>query len=437
MKTILIVATLFLFGQANAQCVRLYVKEHLIGLPICKLSSGDWIEICEQSTEVIGCPRSLYIYQIGSSIGSFTYKLSLDRGWPVHYMTLMVNPTTRRFGFEIEGQSAVYSYYTEEEWNIEIQKAKKLEEQRTNEKIGIDNKKYPEINASLARNDLKLAESLIYQLNYPQSYPQYETFNRLNFARKKEEDQSLSHKIDSLLKINLPEQAAKLFSGYHFPSQEEEIKMKVWKALEKYINDSNITQTIIEKDLMTFISANKKNEFFLDLSNGANEIVFNQSGLALINGKLTDLKAPIQYKYFGKNNEFKLPISAIGTLNVSVQSDFLGMPYLATSRNSEIWQTGKGRYYVYTWLGAGWFHEKVSTKFISDIPKNEIWEIQDLKVRTFINNELIINEFTKIDILGKHKLKRRIGTKIRRSLILTGLFGSMIIYASTNEESGG
>jgi len=39
----------------------------------------------------------------------------LDRGWSTHYMTLMVNPSTKRFGFILQGQTAMYSYYTEEE----------------------------------------------------------------------------------------------------------------------------------------------------------------------------------------------------------------------------------------------------------------------------------------------------------------------------------
>lgn len=115
MKKLFLSIFLFWFGQVNAQCVKLYVKEHLEGSPICNLSEGDYIEICEDDNEINGCPRSLYIYDKGSTTSSLTYKLSLDKGWSTHYMTLMVTPSTKRFGFILQGQTASYSYYTEAE----------------------------------------------------------------------------------------------------------------------------------------------------------------------------------------------------------------------------------------------------------------------------------------------------------------------------------
>lgn len=115
MKILILSTTILFFGQFTAQCVKLYVKEHLSGSPICQLSEGDYIEICEDDNEVNGCPRDFYVYDKGSSNGNFTYELSLDKGWSTHYMTLMVNTTTKRFGFILQGQSAMYSYYTEAE----------------------------------------------------------------------------------------------------------------------------------------------------------------------------------------------------------------------------------------------------------------------------------------------------------------------------------
>ena len=117
-----------------AQCVKLYITDHIDGSPICNLTEGDYIEICEEKNEVNGCPRNLYIYDKGSSLGSLTYNLSLDRGWTTHYAKLSVNTTTKRLGFEIQGQIGIYSYSTkpisEEEKNRKLQAQIQREEER-------------------------------------------------------------------------------------------------------------------------------------------------------------------------------------------------------------------------------------------------------------------------------------------------------------------
>jgi hypothetical protein len=51
MKNLILSTTILFFGQFTAQCVKLYVKEHLSGSPICQLSQGDYIEICEDDNE--------------------------------------------------------------------------------------------------------------------------------------------------------------------------------------------------------------------------------------------------------------------------------------------------------------------------------------------------------------------------------------------------
>jgi hypothetical protein len=115
-KTILSFIVLLLSFISTAQCVRLYVNEHLLGSPICRLTNGDYIEICEDENEVHGCPYDFYVYNKGWSNGNLTYELSLDKGrLATHYLTLMVNTQTQRFGFIQQGQTAMYSYYTEGE----------------------------------------------------------------------------------------------------------------------------------------------------------------------------------------------------------------------------------------------------------------------------------------------------------------------------------
>jgi hypothetical protein len=118
--------TTFLF---SAQCTTLYITEHQSGSPICNLQEGSYIEIC--GDEVIGCPRNLYVYKKGYQSGSIVYNLTLDQGWTTHYGKLLVNPNTMRLGFEIQGQTAVYSYSTKpmsDERKRELQR--KEEEER-------------------------------------------------------------------------------------------------------------------------------------------------------------------------------------------------------------------------------------------------------------------------------------------------------------------
>ena len=170
MKSLAITIMLLFSGNLSAQCVKLYVQEHLTGSPICNLSEGDYIEICEDANEVNGCPRNFYVYDKGSSYGNLTYELSLDRGWSTHYMTLMVNPKTKRFGFILQGQTAMYSYITE----TEMAQTRKLqaEQQRIEYEIRVqqarieDERVKVEINSALEQKEYFKALQFHAVLNY-------------------------------------------------------------------------------------------------------------------------------------------------------------------------------------------------------------------------------------------------------------------------------
>jgi hypothetical protein len=170
MKNLILSTTILFFGQFTAQCVKLYVKEHLSGSPICQLSQGDYIEICEDDNEVNGCPRDFYVYDKGSSYGSFTYELSLDKGWSTHYMTLMVNPTTKRFGFILQGQTAMYSYYTESETESnrasQAERDRIINQNRIEQAKAFDEKTKVEINSALEQKEYFKALQLFSLLNY-------------------------------------------------------------------------------------------------------------------------------------------------------------------------------------------------------------------------------------------------------------------------------
>lgn len=199
MKKLILVATLISHGQINAQCVKIYVKEHLSGDPICQLSNGDYLELCLDDKEVNGCPRNLYIYDMGFSAGSQTYELSLDKGWRTHYMTLMVNTTTKRFGFILQGQTALYSYYTENEMKDREEQENKQRQAQEVLYRKSDQAKYSIIDDALAAGNVELFKKSIKSLHYPRSYPNYKAYEKMEEARKQKEDIILLNKIDSLI----------------------------------------------------------------------------------------------------------------------------------------------------------------------------------------------------------------------------------------------
>ena len=144
MKSILTLLICTISLYSSPQCVKFYIQEHSSGSRICNLSAGDYIEICEDENEVNGCPRNFYIYDKGYLSGSLTYELSLDRGWSTHYMTLMVNPNTKRIGFSLQGQNGVYSYITEKEMELiraEQEKQQAIENKKLEELAKLQDKK--------------------------------------------------------------------------------------------------------------------------------------------------------------------------------------------------------------------------------------------------------------------------------------------------------
>lgn len=180
MKNLFLSICLFSLGQVNAQCVKLYVKEHLSGSPICKLMQGDYIEICEDDKEVNGCPYNFYIYDKGFASGSLTYELSLDRGWSTHYMSLFVNPSTKRFGFIQQGQTAIYSYYTEAEmtakWALQNEQESIANQRRAEQSTIQDNQTKISINNALDGKEYFKALQLFSNLNFRDN----ELLNKIN-----------------------------------------------------------------------------------------------------------------------------------------------------------------------------------------------------------------------------------------------------------------
>jgi hypothetical protein len=298
MKCFLFVITLFFFIPLKAQCVKLFVDEHLSGSPICNLVSGDYIEICEDWNEVTGCPKYLYIYKKGSNLGTNTYYLSLDKGWSTYYAKLSVNPSTKLFGFEIQGQTGVYSYYTESELSKINEQKEKLKEAQ----IKTDRQRYTALDQLIKSDDYTEAKKILEQLYYPESYPKYWLFKGI-------EDGVILDKIDSLIsRINLNssdgcvnkesfvedqnriKEISNLYNKLNYNS--EPLKRKIAsKVVNRYsdanfyiIDDYNALDMSDQENLRAILSCVSKGS---KLKGGlAHELFVEQNGDVLINDKL-------------------------------------------------------------------------------------------------------------------------------------------------------
>lgn len=270
MKTLFLSISLFWIGQVNAECIKLYIKEHLEGSPICYLKSGDYIEICEEENEINGCPRNFYVYDKGFSLGSLTYKLSLDKGWSIHYMTLMVNPTTQRFAFIIQGQTALYSYYTEAEMT-KIQKQKEADYEISKSKIEKQNSEQDILTTNQIHNALK-------NKYYLKALNLYQNLNKENSDLLGEINKyflPIKSKLDILYLDYLKEyQIAKkeyLQNPEKFISnnieyiKEYQISLDGHAAFLKKINDTSNEE--IKKDRELFLKVLKDYSFFYEKNN--------------------------------------------------------------------------------------------------------------------------------------------------------------------------
>ena len=267
MKSILTLFILTISLYSSAQCVKLYIKEYLGGSPICNLSAGDYIEICEDENEVNGCPRNFYIYNKGSEDGSYTYELSLDRGWSTHYMTLMVNPKYKRIGFSLQGQNGFYSYITENEMeSIRAEQAEQqaIENQKRVELAKLqDEKRYLLIDQLYLEKKIEAAKNEMDKLNYPQSYKnkknidaEYLSFTNAIKEREAIEDLVIINDIRRLLNSNDIEKVVQSWVSLHSKTNLQNIKDSIFQFILKN-ETGNIPISLANSDLTKFIDLNK------------------------------------------------------------------------------------------------------------------------------------------------------------------------------------
>ncbi len=326
-KNLLLIIILFCLGQVNAQCVKLYVKEYLGDSPICNLSTGDFIEICEDMNEVYGCPRDFYIYKKGFSSGSLTYELSLDQGWSTHYMTLMVNPSTKRFGFILQGQTALYTYYSEAEMaaaQAQEDERKRLANQRQAEEAAkqekknaelllLDSKKYNSINLLLDKGKLEDAYREYKTLNIPNKYDrERELLEKRKLENNKLAQQKIIKGLDSLITLNDFLGAADIYflnhEAYSISSYYDKIRNGL---ISLYSKDTMILNDGVSN---TFITSNSEN--LKKLKAGNYSYYFDENGNST-NGDLKLDPKQIPSKKIG-NNQLKIGDRYLGGIVISI-----------------------------------------------------------------------------------------------------------------------
>jgi hypothetical protein len=171
-------------------------------------------------------------------------------------MTMMVNTSTKKLGFEIQGQIGIYSYVTEAEMRV-INEEKEKKRSAENEE-------------------------------------------------KKLNDQVLITKINRLLEENNPEVAASYYSDLNFSND------KLYRDINTYLEKKVIDEkTVLKLDSTKLIQLIKQNiNYFDTLSNGKKSIFINKNGNVYIDEKVTDIVFKESFIYFGKQNYFKIQVPA-------------------------------------------------------------------------------------------------------------------------------
>ncbi len=250
MKNLFLSIFLFWFGQVNAQCVKLYVKEKLkTGRTMdLEFTEGDYIEICEDDNEVNVYPYKFYVYDKAFGEGTWVYELSAYEGAP-HIMSLHVNPTTQRFATIRQGQAPIYSYYTEAEMTAKWA--------RQNEQKRIANQRLAEQSKiqELARiEEERIANQRLAEQSKIQELARIEEEKRLNEANR-QADLLLSKGIKLLLVKNKTSDA---YEQYQKMTNKSELILKEIDQ-KKAINENKVKKFLASNNIDSSIFYYKLN----------------------------------------------------------------------------------------------------------------------------------------------------------------------------------
>jgi hypothetical protein len=192
MKNLFFIIFILSSVSSFGQCVNLYVKEHIDGDPICRLSAGSTLEICLDTKTISGGACTFYIQSSRMNGDVQTYEFGLDKStmyfYAPKYGDLVINTKTKKFGFIIDNNTGAYSYYSE----AEMQKIREVEKEEQKQKQILSDKKITEeINLAMNNNQYFKAYSLLSTLNFEN----LELTKRVNQSFK-----PIKNELDSLYK---------------------------------------------------------------------------------------------------------------------------------------------------------------------------------------------------------------------------------------------
>ena len=172
MDRILLSLTLLISSISFSQCVELYIAEHLSGDPICNLSNGKSLSICEETKEIYGCPQTFYIQRVyTNSNGFYIYDFALDNIYYAQkYGELQINPKTQKLAIKIGSSFGVYSYVNESQ-KAESHIDPVIVEKNSTERLKIEDEKTKSaIKRALDIKEYFIAMQLFGNFNYPNEH---------------------------------------------------------------------------------------------------------------------------------------------------------------------------------------------------------------------------------------------------------------------------
>ncbi len=450
MKSILTLLICTISLYSSPQCVKFYIQEHSSGSRICNLSAGDYIEICEDENEVNGCPRNFYIYDKGYLRGSLTYELSLDRGWSTHYMTLMVNPNTKRIGFSLQGQNGVYSYITEKEMELiraeqekqqaiiraEQEKQQAIENKKLEELAKLqDKKRYLLIDQLYLEKKIEAAKNEMDKLNYPQSYKnkktieaEYLLFVKAQLDREALEDLTNIHNIRILLNSSDIEKVVQSWVSLHSKTNLQNIKDSIFQFILKN-ETGNIPISLANSDLTKFIELNKVQigNSYKSITKDTNIIIqFDQLGKCLQKESYL-WNSTVFKKYsdeFFTYQTLKIPVS-LKVMFVEIK-DKNHVFYSGSQKKLAIFSSGRN-FYQYNGFTKPYLSgsDVIEYTFNKDLPRNKVTTGVFWGQEVYANNIKIST--IEIEKQSTSKIKKRIFRIVGRSVVFATTISYLVL----------
>lgn len=450
MKKIVIITLMLIVStfKVDASCVELTIDKHIGGDPICRLNSGQTLEICLDEKTVRGGSCTFYIIGVEDNVNGMTLLLALDKVyWAPKYAELMINTVTQRMGFLLthSNNTGVYSYFNESQIK-QIRKSKEIEE------IKKDAKLKSAIRNLIIKKDHINAKKLYYQL-YNSDNNLLSEIEKIEKLFQRNEDISITKNISDFILKNDYKNAKNAYDQLNFSNNEllskiENIKKENQQEIISLIASNQLTLALEKcdgldettdeinrlivprlteryRDTLIYIEKEKainliKNNFEsklsglkdgtykLVISNTGNLSIYQNLNIIISNQLKMDevMKLKIHSFEIPVNSEFIFEITST-TINLSVK-DYTSTIDFDTEKNPSV-----------TYLKN------------QDIPKGKFWKMQVVQNDKNIG-DVRLSSSESLKFISEHKLKKN---HIIRNAIIFGVIyiGYFVVTSSLAE----